>query len=279
MAPDLAARLALVAVYSLVVVALFVGVPILTWRSRPLPTGTLRLGGMLAGLVLALQLPGIVTYALYYDPRMLLEDELAPPLVHAVAPDLAWAMFAASLGSAVVMGLWRVVAVPAAELLDEASAFPVALRREARPWGSAFALGLGLGLLGVAATLALGAGPDSIAREAPGLFPGLPTSWPTRLALGLTGGLAAAVSEELLFRGVLQRALLRWLPVPAAIAIAAAVVGCGKAVEPHLPWLAMAQGGVFSGALGALAHRHGLETSLVAHGVLVAVMTVGTLWA
>jgi membrane protease YdiL (CAAX protease family) len=277
MTPELTVRLVLIGLYSAVVLALFVAVPIVAWRARPLPEGTLRQGAAFAILVLALQLPALVVYPLYYDPGPLLEDELAPPLVHALSPDLAWAMFSAGLGSAALLAAWRVLVWPVATVMHERPAFPWLRRGEGRPWGSALALGLGLGLLGVALDLVFGGGPDTIAREAPDLFPGLPDSWPTRLALGATGGVAAALSEELLFRGVLQRALLRWLPVAGAIALAAGVAACGHALTPHLPWLDVVRAGGFATALGVLAHRHGLECSLLAHTVLAMVLATGTL--
>jgi len=279
MSPELTLRLALTGLYGLVVVGLFVAVPLVAWRARPLPARSLREGAACAALVWALQLPGLVVYARYYDAGPLLQDEFAPPFVDALAPDLAWAMLAAGLTSALIMGIWRVFAWPVAIVVHETVAFPFVRGGEARPWGSALALGLGLGLMGVALSIGLGPGPDSIAAEAPDLFPGLPDSWPTRLALGATGGVAAAMSEELLFRGILQRALLRRMPAAGAVALAATVVACGHALTPHLPWVDMLRAGMFAAAFGALAHRHGLESSLLAHIVMALVMTAGTLWA
>ncbi len=279
MSPELTLRLALIGLYGLVVVSLFVAVPIVAWRARPLPARSLREGAACAALVWALQVPGLAMHARYYDAGPLLQDELAPPFVEALAPDLAWAMLAAGLGSALLMGIWRVFAWPVAIVVHDGAAFPWVRGGEARPWGSALALGLGLGLVDVALSVGLGPGPDSIAAEAPDLFPGLPDSWPVRLALGTTGGVAAAMSEELLFRGILQRTFLRWMPAAAAVALAATVVACGHALTPHLPWVDMLRAGAFAAALGVLAHRHGLESSLLAHIVLALVMVVGTLWA
>lgn len=277
MAPEQVLRLILIGLYSLVVVALLLAVPVMVWRARPLPDGALRRGGLFAILVLALQVPGIVVYARYYDPRALFDEDVAAPFVEAMADDVAQAMLVVSLGSALLATVWRVGMWVAARVVHEDPAFPT-IDGASRPWGSAVALGAGLGLVGVALELALGSG-DDLVGQAPELFPGLPTTGPLPLLLALSSGVAAGLSEELLFRGVLQRWLLRRLPAAGAIALAAVVVGCGQALAPHLPLLAMLRAGLFAAALGALAHRHGLESSFLAHTVLAAVLAAGTLVA
>jgi len=277
MAPEQVLRLILIGLYSLVVAALLVAVPVMVWRARPLPEGALRRGGLFAALVLALQLPGIVVYARHYDPRALFDDDVAAPFVEAMADDVAQAMLLASVGSALLATVWRTGTWIAARVVHEDPAFP-AIDGASRPWGSAVALGAGLGLVGVALQLATGSSAD-VVGQAPELFPGLPTSGPLPVLLAVCSGVAAGLAEELLFRGVLQRWLLRRLPAAGAIALAAIVVGCGQALAPHLPFLAMVRAGVFAAALGALAHRHGLETSFLAHTVLAVVLAAGTLVA
>lgn len=127
-------------------------------------------------------------------------------------------------------------------------------------------LGWAAGLIGLGLTLNYGYTefviPDiEMQQQLRKLFAALPDTIPNQIMLVTAIVLIAPLLEELLFRGLLQNALARHLPVWAAILGAAAIFGAVHMDLHAFPAL-MAMGAVF----GLLYHKTGsLRVTIIAH--------------
>ncbi|HHO54268.1 MAG TPA: CPBP family intramembrane metalloprotease, partial [Deltaproteobacteria bacterium] len=134
------------------------------------------------------------------------------------------------------------------------------------PLVRALALGLVLGLLSTALVWALGIEVSELVSRQADLFPGISMDDPrVLLGVGLPSALSAAISEELLFRGVVQRWLSRWWGPAVSIGITSGIWALGHAANTDALLLKMVQIGALGVVFGVLARRHGVEASLVAH--------------
>ncbi len=234
--------------------------------------------GLVVGLlVLLLAVPQHLTNLLYLDAEGMLRTEAANGVVlpFQAGYALAGAVIASVIGSllragwyalitCVVLGAWARIR-PDAPLLG--SGLPPRWRR--------LALSLGLGLLaGVAFTgffeiLRVESGQAAELLEA--WFPDLAAAAPAERALAvLPAAVSAAVCEELVFRGALLGALLRWLGERRwALPVAAIITALPWALL-HLsltdsPWLKLLQIGLLGLALAWMARRWSLEAAILGH--------------
>lgn len=238
-----------------------------------------RLGLLLSGVVALLLAPGWALSLRYFDPAALLvERDLSPGLAEQAADTVWWAMAGGIAASAILGLLYRVLLVPVAQLAQpDRPAFPVLTRREGGavlPW--AFGLGLFLGGLSALGAWAMGIGASELVSHQARLFPGVDLDAPpVVLGIGLPSLLAAAISEELLFRGVVQRWLSRWWGPVLSIGITSTIWALGHAANTDAMGLKLAQIGALGLVFGLLARRHGVEASVVAHlGLNTAVVLV-----
>jgi membrane protease YdiL (CAAX protease family) len=85
--------------------------------------------------------------------------------------------------------------------------------------------------------------------------------------------IGAPIVEEIFYRGLLQRSLLRLLPAPAAIGLTAVVFGASHLQLLQLPALIL-----FGAVAGVLAHRSGrLGPSIFCHMAFNAVTVIALL--
>ena len=253
-------------------IAVFVGVAAL--RRRPWGPGHLKVGVGLSAAVAVLLAPSQILGVVALDVFAVLED---PNLPQGVVEQVAsTARYLAGAGVVVMAGVsfaWRVWLVPVADGADPSRpAFPV-LTGRTRVGGNGLSLAVGVLLGAVSAMLFSALGVDSeLLQQQQAWFPGVDfAAWPVVLGIGLPAMLAAAISEELMFRGVLQRWLIRWgqglgeVAVPLSIAVTSAVWALGHAANTDDVLLKLSQIFGLGLALGALSRRFSVEASIVAH--------------
>jgi membrane protease YdiL (CAAX protease family) len=250
-----------------------------------------RPGLQLGAAVFLLSLPGLVAAMLYLEiagpdlpPDSPLSGELFLTLVRVGAAvtavgTLVLGVFITALQ--VGLGELAVVGGGSAGMGAAPSAYPWLLggRQDRRGWPQGAVLGLAGGLVSVLVFWAVGVGdgPDLewMKRLAPKLME-LGTS--TGLLVAVPAVLLAAVTEEVLFRGLVQGWLTRWLGNTRQAALLAILLSSAAWAIAHWgstdqPWLKLGQVFLFGLGLGVLARRYSVESSIVAHGVfnLVAV--------
>lgn len=231
--------------------------------------GALKPGVILGLLVLALSVPGVVAGFVFLDLGSVL-----PPMLSELHSYLAILILVSGVVSLLIGVAHTVLRVGLAELATgERSAFPLLFQRAGacRGWLLAAAAGVLASLLSYAA-FSLGGVKAGFAFElAKTLYPAL-FERPRAFAFLVFGPtlLAAAVSEEILYRGVIQAWLLRWLgqgrgAAFGAIAVSAAFWALGHTANatPMLPKLIQVLALGF--AFGAIARRYSVEASIVAH--------------
>lgn len=229
-------------------------------------TAHIKKGLVLAGAMLVLDLPNRIVGALYTDI-----SELLPMLPSQDNPVAA--LTGVVTGGVITLGLYGIMV-------------PVALRaggkHHAYPWlygEQRDATGLILGvvgglILGVASTLAfvaLEVELGSLMEFTTELTPGLDREAPWfQWGVLLPAVCAAAVGEELLFRGVVQRWLDKWLGGTdaagwIAIAVTALFWAILHAPNTTAPGIKIIQIGLIGLFFGWLARRHGVESAIAAH--------------
>jgi membrane protease YdiL (CAAX protease family) len=248
---------------------------------------------LLVGLtILLLKAPSMVLGALYTDPALVVPEhlrettELFGPALIRLALLITWLL--------AVVGAFHVALQIAVSQLAArpAQAYPLLLGDRTsrfRGWLVAALLG---SLAGVASTLlfwALDVRSGETVRMAQKLMPGLETA-PAVLVAGalIPAFVAIAISEEILFRGVVQGWVTRLLGgdrTAAALAIVAATavwtLGHAGSAEPL--WLKLSQIFILGLVFGWLAYRYSVEAAIVAHvglnvSALLAAYALGLSW-
>jgi membrane protease YdiL (CAAX protease family) len=168
------------------------------------------------------------------------------------------------------------------DAFPERSAYPTLFGRPGRFAG--WKLGA---LIGVVAAFAsapvfwllgaeLGPSIDWLRELAPG-YASVPVAIQYSIALPAMAGIA--VTEEILFRGVIQQWIVRMRgggrgTVVAAIVLTSAFWALGHVGNVDPAWFKVSQIFVLGLIFGALAHRHGVESSCVAHACLNVTATI-----
>jgi len=253
-------------------IAVLVAVIRFTDRARE----QLRPGLILAIVALALTIPSSLISVIYLDLDALMAQQgqtIPPDLAGFMGPFLK-GIAISSAGFTMILGfIWTVMSASVATMADpEREPFPLLS-------GGSDRSGLLLGaLLGAAAAgittviyLALDVQEGDIVHTLRAIYPGV--SWESPavvLGMGMTWACAAAIKEELLYRGVAQRWLQRWLgdsPVSTAIAIVLPTIGWTLAHAANTDNLAAKFIQIFLLGLifGGLARRYSVEASIVAH--------------
>lgn len=233
---------------------------------------SLRSALILALIVLGLSLPGTIVGCVFLDLRSLL------PSVSEAAYTYLWILIVAMSTALLILQVAHtVLRVGLAEMATGGGgAFPLLDRRaEARRgWALAALIGLAAAVCSAAA-FHFGGVTSGIAFEMmKRMYPAL-VSRPRVIVASvcLPGFLAAAVAEEILYRGVLQAWLVRWLgpsrlSVTGAIAATSAFWALGHSANatPMVPKLAQIL--VLGCLFGWLSRRYSVEASIAAHVTL-----------
>jgi membrane protease YdiL (CAAX protease family) len=248
---------------------------------------------LLVGLaILLLKTPSLVLGALYTDLALVVPEHLrettepfGPTLIR-LALMMTWPL--------AVVGAFHVALQIAVSQLAArpAQAYPLLLgdrMSRFRGWLVAALLG---SLAGVASTLlfwALDVRSGETVRMAQKLMPGLETA-PAVLVAGalIPAFVAIAISEEILFRGVIQGWVTRLLGGDRAAAVlaivaATAVWTLGHAGSAEPLWLKLSQIFILGLVFGWLAYRYSVEAAIVAHvglnvSALLAAYALGLSW-
>jgi membrane protease YdiL (CAAX protease family) len=239
----------------------------------------LREGVILGVLFLVLSLPGTILSAVFLDLSKMLPPNLVGvgPMLGALASVMSFVFL---LVGAVHIPLKAAVASMAT---PERSPFPLLSGRgeRYRGWTVAVAIGGIAGVISIVVFDVLGIKAGSAFQMFQMMFPGL-SAHPRPLVVlaSIPALIAAAVYEEILYRGVLQAWLVRWLGdssgrVAASIALTSIVWAVAHAAnaDPMLPKLIQI---VLLGFLfGGLARRYSVEASIMAHIALNVMAAIG----
>jgi membrane protease YdiL (CAAX protease family) len=147
-------------------------------------------------------------------------------------------------------------------------------RQDTRGWKQAALYGLGFGLLSALVFWALDVKAGAALELVKRLFPKLAQlELPLSLTVMLPAVLLAAVSEELVFRGLMQGWLTRWLggtrsAVRVSVGVSSALWAFAHWGNTDQPWLKVGQIFLCGLGLGALTRRYSVEASIVAHAVI-----------
>ena len=239
-------------------------------RLKPL----LKPAVMVAGVVVLLKLPSQMAGLYYLDLDVVFDR----PEVAAEMSELFKQLMTVVLPLVMLMSLMfellnQTLMLTVAEDARERSAFPwLTGARGARDgWAVGAALGLGCGLASAGLFTLLDVGMSSTVQTRLEMMPDLDPNSPLVLLLVSTPfALSAAISEELLVRGLLQRWLGRWLggsrgAVWVAIGIASGIWAVGHALNTDAVLIKTTQIFLIGLVFGWLAERWSVETSIVAH--------------
>jgi membrane protease YdiL (CAAX protease family) len=235
-------------------------------------------GFLLSGLIALLQLPSVIVTMLFLDVKGMAAG--APPEFTRLVAVIA---AAATVAGFVIAFLYGALQVAVARIAGGPAALPLLLRGGApwAGWGVAAAFGVLAGAISLALFHLVGAQPGVIFRQLATLFPRLQmVPRPALMALSLATVLAAALSEELLYRGVVQAGLIRLLGGRLWAVVLSIVLTSAAWAVPHLlnvdqALLKLAQVFVLGLALGALSRRFSVEAAMIAHATLNLVAGVG----
>jgi membrane protease YdiL (CAAX protease family) len=233
---------------------------------------SLRPGVVVAGMAFALSLPGFVITAVFMDLSALL-----PPIIRGLAPYLSWMSVIMGFAFTIIGTAHIVLQVGLATLaVPGRAAFPLLTRAPDpfRGWVWAAVFGIAAGLLSTWLFHVMGIKAGSATEMLQKMFPGLDSYPPIVVMLAFVPAfLAAALTEEVLYRGVLQAWLARALgdgraAVLAAILVTSVLWAMAHAANasPMLPKLLQVL--LLGFALGGLARRYGVEASIVGHAAL-----------
>lgn len=284
--PDL---MSLLMAQLMLMLQLGIGVAVLTvaFTRWPQVRERYRPGLLLGAIVFVLGLPSLVATSLYFDVGALLPLGQEPQVARFLGPVLKAVMALVGLGTA-VLGLFFLplkLGVGELALTDGRRAYPWLLdgRRDTRGWGLAAVVGAAAGALSMLLFWSLGVDEGPALEVMRKLFPRLSPDDPTTLlVVTLPAVVVAAVSEEVVFRGLVQPWLTRWLgggtrAVALAVVVTSAAWAFAHWGNTDAPWLKVGQIFLFGLALGALARRHSVEASMVAHAALNVVAVLATL--
>ena len=166
--------------------------------------------------------------------------------------------------------------LPVAIRLGEPHPFPFLCRRPERLRGIALSAALGciLGVLSALLFLYLRVDPGEFLRKAQQMLPGVDFDAPAYiLGISLPALLSAAIAEELLFRGIIQRWLERKLGGTessgwAAVALTSALWAAAHVGNVEQVGLKLGQIFILGLFFGTLARKFSVEASMGAHVML-----------
>lgn len=172
-------------------------------------------------------------------------------------------------GAAVVLALYGVMVPVTLRAGGEHSAFPVLYREKVDPkiFVAAVVGGVAVGLASTVLFHQLGVGMGSLMDLAAQMTPDLDreAAW-FNWGVVLPAVCAAAIGEELLFRGAVQRWLGVWLKSPwPAIVLTSLFWAILHAPNTDAPFMKLGQIFLIGLALGAVANRYGVESTILAH--------------
>ncbi len=265
----------------LLISLLFLGFTVLVWilvlifglvhwkKIRP----WLRQGVMVGVLILVLKLPGLLAVPFLLDARAFLPSD-ADASVLPILQVIVWLGLALQYGFALLAAFHVALQVGLGEWLarpDKAYPSLMGPRRDRRGWGQAAGLGILATLVTVLLFLAFDIKEGELIQNLVKMMPALEDlSAPLLLMIFGPSMLAAAIAEEILFRGILQRGMIRLLGGGRAATIASIVVvsavwalGHQGVTDPF--WAKYIQIFLVGLVFGALAHRRSLESAIVAH--------------
>ena len=233
---------------------------------------SLRPGLIVAAAVLALSLPGFVFSVVFLDMSAML-----PPALKSVAPYLGWLTLVMGFVFMLIGVAHTVLQVGLSDLaVPDRSAFPFLSRAAGAfgGWGWAALIGVAGGFGSTFLFHVMGVKAGSAVEMMQKMFPGIESYSPIVVMVAfLPAFLAAAVGEEVLYRGVLQGWLARGLGngtagLAVAIVVSSVLWALAHAANasPMLPKLMQVV--LLGFAFGAIARRWSVEASIVAHACL-----------
>jgi len=239
-------------------------------------------GLKVGALVTVFAVPGSIASFVYFDPSAVGLNQ-ATRLAPELAQSFVWGGLVLGTGLGLVIAFFYPGLQIAVTELAAPGQFPLLLKGDTsfRGWH----LSVAVGALAAVATLflfkLLGIDESETVKQMAKLMPGLreaPAA--TRLAFGLPAVVGAAISEELLFRGVILSWLTRWFgggrgaaigsTILVALVWALAHVANTSVIAPKLVQIFLL--GLF---FGWVARRHGVEASIAGHVSLNIAAAVG----
>ena len=236
----------------------------------------LRRGALVGVLVLALHLPGLIAMPFLLDARAFIPSDVDASLLPFLEA-MIWLGVATQYVIALVAVFHLALQVGLGQWLARpGAAYPDLLgrQRDLRGWGAA----AGVGILGTLLTAlffwAFGIQEGHLIQDLVKMMPAL-EDLSAPVLLGVFGPtiLAAAVAEEILFRGILQRGMVRLLgggrgAVIASIVTVSAFWALGHQGMTDPFWAKYIQIFLIGLAFGTLSHRRSVEAAIVAHVAL-----------
>lgn len=229
----------------------------------------MKQGAIVATVYCLLSLPGMFASAFWLDPARVM-----PSIDPRFGLILRAAIVVGSVAGALLAATLMVVKIPVAVMIARGRpSFPLLLRQD-RPWkGWWLAAGLGV-VAAVASTLGfrlLGVQLSEDLRRALQVFRDVDWKAPSvLLGIGLPTALAAAIGEEVFYRGIIQAWLARKLAgvrwgVAASIVITTALWAMAHSLNTDSMNSKLGQIVALGLAFGAIARRYGVEASTIAH--------------
>ena len=223
----------------------------------------------LVGIAVGLGLPSVIVSILHLDPAGPGQTDYHGALRVVMQ---GAARFSVLVTVAMSIG-FMLIEIPVAARLGEPHPFPLLFRRPEGGQGLVIGLCLGeaLGALTVVVFHRLGVGPGPLLEMSADMLPGVDVgSHGYALGVRLPGFLSVAVSEELLYRGVIQRFIERKLGSKrrhgwVAIVLASAFWATGHIANSDQVGVKLAQIFVVGLVFGWLARRFSVEASIAAH--------------
>jgi membrane protease YdiL (CAAX protease family) len=226
---------------------------------------------VVACAVVILALPAAAVTFLYMDPAA-----LAPQIDRSLAPVVLWGIRIGLVAGHLINAVILLLYLPVAIRLGDPHPFPFLCRRSERLRGIALSAALGciLGVLSALLFLYLRVDPGEFLRKAQKMLPGVDFNAPAYIfGISLPALLSAAIAEELLFRGIIQRWLERklggtersgWI----AVALSSALWAVAHMGNVEQVGLKLGQIFILGLVFGTLARKFSVEASIGAHVLL-----------
>ncbi len=238
-------------------------------------------GLALSALVTLLVAPSQVVTVMYLDVVTVLgEVDVPEPMLDDARATMGWAVAFGVALSAVVGLVGRTLLVPVAIAAEpERPPFPLITGHSGAfgGWWLALPASAALGVASAALFWVLGVGESDVLKQQQAWLLGVDVdSSGYVLGVGVPFALGAAVSEELWFRGVLQRWLAPRVGGVLAVLATTALWTLGHAGSADHVALELGQVGLLGLVLGGLERRYSVEACIVAHaGFNASVVLVG----
>jgi membrane protease YdiL (CAAX protease family) len=233
-------------------------------------------GVRLALLALALAVPGMVAQVWYFEmPAVGGANSPLDPIFGGVVMRIILAV--TTITVAVLGAAYSAVQVGVGELAAFGRrAYPLVVGKDRAlsGWWIAGAFGLATGIVSVLAFRWLNVREGAVVELVEKLMPKLQqASAATKIAYFLPPVLGAAVTEEILFRGVIQGWLAKWLGpgragVAGAIVLTAGFWAVAHVANADAVWLKCLQIFLIGLGFGAIARRFSVEASIIGHVVI-----------